>query len=74
MTTFEALVSMSQMVLRARGEWHGGATAFSDIDRAVNDVADLMRGDDNPDLVSLDLINMAIAELRWRSLFGEAVA
>ncbi len=66
MTTFEALVSISQTLLRARGEWQGNATAHADIDRAVNQAADLIRGDDRPDLVTLDLIKMTIAELRRR--------
>lgn len=61
MTTFEALVSMSQMVLRQRGQWHGGATAFDDIDLAVNQCSDLLPAG------SRQLCDMAVAELKRRS-------
>jgi hypothetical protein len=37
------------------------------MDRAANGAADLLRGDDMPDLISLALINMAISELKRRS-------
>jgi hypothetical protein len=75
MTTFEALVSMSVLTLRTRGQWQGGATAYADIDAAVNGCADLLRGDDMPELVSLGLIEMAISEICRRAAiihaFGE---
>lgn len=67
MTTFDALVNLAQITLRARGQWQAGATAYTDIDRAVNQCADLLRGDDMPDLVSLDVIKAAIAELKRRA-------
>jgi hypothetical protein len=35
MTTFEAATSIAQTLLRIKGQWHGGATAHIDIDRAV---------------------------------------
>jgi hypothetical protein len=61
MTTFEALVSMSQTLLRARGEWHGPATSHEDIDCAVNGIADLMQNG------SRQLCEMAVSELKQRS-------
>jgi len=66
MTTFRALVSMAQTVLRVRGQWHGGATAYADIERAVSDCAEAIRGDEWRDLISLDQIKSAIAELKRR--------
>ena len=67
MTTFRALVSMAQTVLRVRGQWHGGATAYADIERAVSDCAEAIRGDEWRDLVTLNQINAAIAELKLRA-------
>lgn len=61
MTTFEALVSISQTVIRSRGQWQGGATAHDDIDLAVNQCADLL-----PD-VTRELCEMAISELKRRA-------
>ncbi len=61
MTTFEALVSMSQTVLRQRGQWQGGATAYDDIDLVVNQCADLL-----PE-PTRNLCDMAIAELKRRA-------
>lgn len=61
MTTFEALTSMAQVVLRARGQWHAGATAHDDIDLAVNQCADLLPEG------SRALCEMAIAELKRSS-------
>jgi hypothetical protein len=66
MTTFRALVSMAQTVLRVRGQWHGGATAYADIERAVSDCAEAIRGDEWRDLITLDQIKSAIAELKRR--------
>lgn len=61
MTTFEAIVSMAQIVLRHRGQWHAGATAYDDIDLAVNQCADLLpEGTRN-------LCEMAILELKRRA-------
>jgi hypothetical protein len=67
MTTFDALVSMAQLVLRARGEWQMGATAYADIERAVSDCAEAIRGDEWRDLIMLDQIKSAIAELKLRA-------
>ena len=66
MTTFRALVSMAQTVLRVRGQWHGGATAYADTERAVSDCAEAIRGDEWRDLITLDQIKSAIAELKRR--------
>jgi hypothetical protein len=66
MTPFDALLNMSQLTLRARGEWQRSATGHDDIDRAVNNCADLLRRDDMPDLVSLAMIEAAIRELKLR--------
>ena len=62
LTAFDALVSMAQTVLRVRGDWQQGATAFTDIDRAVNNVADLMP----LRMVSRDMCEAAIAEIKRR--------
>ncbi len=59
-TTFDALVSMSLLVLRQRGQWQGGATAYDDIDRAVNQCSDLLPAG------SRTLCDMAVAELKRR--------
>ena len=64
---FDALVLIARTVLHVRGEWHGPATAHADIDAAVNGAADLIRGDDMPDLVPLGLIFQAIGELKGRA-------
>ena len=61
MTTLEALVSMSQTLLRARGEWQGGATAYADMDWAVNRINDL-----RPEPKKF-LCEMAITELTRRA-------
>jgi hypothetical protein len=61
MTTFETLVSISQTALRARGEWHGPATAHGDMDWVVNRVAEIL-----PDQTR-ELSEMAIAELKRRA-------
>jgi hypothetical protein len=75
MTTFDALVSMSQMMLRARGEWQQGATSFlaielaanqMAIELAANQIADLMR-DGDPDLVPKSMLVAAIRELKRRA-------
>jgi hypothetical protein len=66
MTTFDALVSMAQMMLRARGEWQQGATSFLAIELAANQIADLMR-DGDPDLVPKSLLVAAISELKRRA-------
>jgi hypothetical protein len=66
MTTFEALVNMSQLTLRARGEWQRSVTGHDEIDRTVNQCADLLRGDDMPDLVTLTMIEAAIVEIKIR--------
>lgn len=60
-TPVEAIVSMAQIVLRVRKEWHAGATAHDDIDRACNNVADLLPG------ITVDMLHAAIAELKRRS-------
>lgn len=60
MTALEAIVSMSMIVLRKRGQWHGGATAHDDIDLAVNQCSDLLP---NP---TRERCEMAIAELKRR--------
>lgn len=67
MTTYEALVSMSMLLLRQRGQWQGGATAYADIDFAVNRCSDLL-----PD-GSRELCDMAVAELKRRSGCSEEV-
>lgn len=61
MTTFEALMTLSQIVIRQRGQWHGGATAYDDIDLAVNNCADLL-----PQGTRI-LCDMAVAELKRRA-------
>ncbi len=66
MTTFETLVNMAQLTLRARGEWQRSATSHDEIDRAVNQCADLLRGDDMRDLVTLKMIETAIKEIKVR--------
>lgn len=71
MNTFEALVNIAQMRLRARGDWQRSATAYADIDMAVNGAADLMRGNDMPDLVSLGMIESAISEIKQRLGYQE---
>jgi hypothetical protein len=58
MTTFEALVSISTIVIRQRGQWQGGATAHDDIDLAVNQCSDLLPEG------SRQLCEMAIAEIK----------
>lgn len=60
-TPFEALVSMAMLVLRQRGQWQGGATAFDDIDLAVNQCSDLLPGG------SSSLCDSVVAELKRRS-------
>lgn len=60
MTTFEALVSIAQTVLRQRGQWYGPATAHDNIDLAVNQCSDLL-----PDSTRL-LCEMAITEIKRR--------
>lgn len=65
MTTFEALVNMAMIVLRQRGQWQGGATAYDDIDRAVNECSDLLPEG------SRNLCDMAVAELKRRSAVAE---
>ena len=67
MTTFEAIVSMAMLVLRQRGQWHGGATAYADIDLAVNQCSDLLPEG------SRNLCDMAVAELKRRSGMRGAV-
>lgn len=74
MTTFDALVSISQMVLRARNQWHGGTTSHANIDAAVNACADVVRGDDMIGLITFEQINLAIAELKIRAGFEAAAA
>ena len=61
MTRFEAIVSIAQIVLRHRGQWHVGATAFADIDTAVNEASDLL-GDG-----TRAMCEAAISELKLRS-------
>ena len=61
MTTFEALVSISQTVIRARGQWQGPATSHNDIDLAVNQCSDLL-----PD-GTRQLCEMAITEIKRRA-------
>jgi hypothetical protein len=73
MTTFEALVSISLMVLRHRGQWHGGATAFADIEVAVSDSMAAIRGDHWPNLVTLHDALMAIGELKRRAGIAAAI-
>lgn len=58
----EALVTMAQTLLRVRGEWHGGATAFADIELAVSNVADLV-----PD-ATLNQKLCAIREIKRRAI------
>ena len=67
LSTFQGLTSMAQTVLKARGQWHMGATAYADIERAVSDCAEAIRGDEWRDLVTLNQINAAIAELKLRA-------
>lgn len=66
MTTFEALVSLAQIVLKHRGEWQGAATSHDDIDWAVNRCADLLPQG------TRQLCDMAVAELKRRAGFPEA--
>jgi hypothetical protein len=66
MTPFNALVSMAILTLRTRGEWQRSATSHEEIDRAVNQCADLLRGDDMPDLITLVHIEAAIIEIKLR--------
>ena len=61
MTHLEALVCMSQTVLRARNEWHGTATIEENIDRAVYQCSDLLFDG------SRELCDAAIAELSRRT-------
>ena len=66
MTTFEALVSVSQTLLRANGRWCVDgidATLRRDINATVNDAVRLFRHDCNAD----QLVEMAIAELERRA-------
>jgi hypothetical protein len=71
MTPFNTLVSMAILTLRARGEWQRSATSHDEIDRAVNQCADLLRGDDMPDLITLAHIESAIVEIVLRCGFGD---
>jgi hypothetical protein len=64
MATFDGLVSIARVILRQRNQWHMGATAFADIERAVSDSAEAIRGEEFRDLVTLDMIHAAIAELK----------
>jgi hypothetical protein len=71
MTPFNTLVSMAILTLRARGEWQRSATSHEEIDRAVNQCADLLRGGDMPDLITLAHIESAIVEIVLRLGFGD---
>jgi imidazolonepropionase-like amidohydrolase len=65
MTQFEALVSIAQTMLRMRGQWHAnGATAFADINLAVEQAADLL---DNIEAIGHDTIAAAKRELKQRA-------
>ena len=66
MTTFDALVSTAQTVLRVRGEWQQGATAHNDIVIAVYRCAEAMQGDGQL-AVTRDIRQAAIAELKLRA-------
>lgn len=71
MTTLEALVSVSQTLLRANGRWC--VTGSDDLLRrdirfTVEDVVRLFRHDGNPE----QLTEMAISELERRAIAGEA--
>lgn len=61
MTTFEALVSMSLLLLRQRGQWQAEATSHDDIDLAVNNCADVLPAG------SRQLCDMAVSELKRRA-------
>lgn len=78
MTTLEALVSMSQMVLRARGEWFvNGATSYADIRAAVRGVAEIMNREPHcfgGELAPPALIEMAFSELVRRQRLYDDVA
>lgn len=67
MTTFEALVSVSQTLLRVNGRWCVDGineTMRRDISATVNDVSRLLRDGDRD---ASALIEMAIAELERRA-------
>jgi hypothetical protein len=61
MTTFDAIVSIAQTLLRVKGEWQGGATAYADIDRRVSNACLLIGTEANP------FRDAATAELRRRA-------
>ena len=61
MNKFEAIVSIAQTLLRVKNQWHGGATAFEDIDRAVAQACQLIPGDSD------EASNAARTELRRRA-------
>jgi hypothetical protein len=58
---------MAQIVLKARGQWQMGATAYADIERAVSDCAEAIRGDEWQDLITLEQIKSSIRELKLRA-------
>lgn len=60
---FDALVTVAQITLRMRKQWHGGATAFADIDAVVNECSDLLFRAAG----RRELCEAAIAELKLRS-------
>lgn len=67
MTTFEALVSISQISLKANGRWCVDGideTLRRDISATVHDVSRLLRDGDRD---ASALIEMAIAELERRA-------
>jgi hypothetical protein len=49
-TFFEELTRVVQIVLKARGQWHEGAPAYADVERALRDCAEAgVRSDQTPD-------------------------
>lgn len=67
MTTFEALVSVSQTLLRVNGRWCVDGideTLRRDISATVSDVSRLLRDGDRD---ASELIEMAISELERRA-------
>jgi hypothetical protein len=67
MTPRKTLLHMSHLTLRSRGQWPLSGRRWpsvAEIDRAVNACADLLRGDDMPDLITLAHIESVIKELK----------
>ncbi len=59
MTTFQHVCSMTEQLLRARGEWFGPTTSHERIDWAVSNIQDLISGG--------NVFGIAVAEVKRRS-------